>query len=108
MQAKSDQIEKKIEDIKRELSQLGPLRPGSLTCQYRIPKEKVGPFWQLSYTHHMKSRTEYARPRFISQLKQQITTYKRFKKLTETWVDLAIEHSKLQIKLAIKQGRKVS
>lgn len=108
MQAKLDQIEKKIAGIKQELAQLGPFRPGSLTCQYRVPRQKIGPFWQLSYTHHMKSRTEYARPQFIPQLKQQIIAYKHFRKLTEKWVDLAIEHSKLQIKLAIKQSRKVS
>jgi hypothetical protein len=108
MQATLNQLEEKIESIKRELTQIGSMRPGSLTCQYRVPRQKIGPFWQLSYTHHMKSRTEYARPQFITQLKKQIATYKRFKKLTEEWVDLAIEHSKLQIKLAIKQCRKVS
>ncbi len=40
-----------------ELSEMGPMRQGSLTLQYKAPAEKKGPYYQLSYTHKMKSRT---------------------------------------------------
>jgi len=33
-------------------------------------------------------------------LKAQVKAYKKFKALTEKWVDLAIEHSKLKMDLA--------
>jgi hypothetical protein len=94
------QIENQIENIKARLVEIGEMRPGSLTKQYRDPKKKTGPFYQLSYTHKMKSKTEYVRPLFVKELKCQIAEYKRFKKLTEKWIDLAIEKSKLQIELA--------
>jgi len=80
------------------------MRPGSLTCQYRNPQDKVGPYYQLSYTHKMKSHTEYVRPEFVPQIGEQIAEYKRFRVLVNQWVELAIELSKMQMANA-KQGK---
>jgi hypothetical protein len=91
------QLEKRIEEIKRELQQITEMRPGSLTRQYRVPKDKVGPYYQLSYTHKMKSHTEYIRREYVAEIRKQISHYKRFKKLVQEWVALAIEHSKVQM-----------
>jgi len=91
------QIQNEIKRIKRELQEIGDMRPGSLTQQYRIPKEKIGPYYQLSYTHKMKSHTEYIRPMFIEEIREQIGAYKRFKKLVGKWIELGIEQSKLKI-----------
>lgn len=102
---KLSQIESKIAGIKENLSNIGEMRPGTLTMQFQKPKEKKGGFYQISYTHHMKSRTEYVRPQFVKDLKKQIAAYKKFKKLIETWVDLAIEHSKLKIALTIEKEK---
>ena len=99
---KLTQIEKRVEKIKRELQNIGQMRPGSLTCQYRNPKDKTGPFYQISYTHKMKSRTEYVRPEYVEQLRKQISEYKGFKQLVEEWIELAIQHSKMQIDRAKK------
>ena len=96
------QIEKRIEKIKQQLQNTEQMRPGSLTCQYRNPKEKTGPFYQLSYTHKMKSRTEYVRPEYVEQLRKQISEYKRFKELVEEWIEFGIQHSKMQIDRAKK------
>ena len=92
------QIEKQIRQIKDELEKIGRMRPGSLSRQYKRPKEKKGAYYQLSYTHKMRSRTEYIRPEFVDQIRDQIAVYKRFKKLVEKWIDLAIEHSRLSMK----------
>lgn len=100
------QIEKQIRTIKEQLQEIGAMRPGSLTKQYRNPKEKLGPYYQLSYMHKMKSHTDYVRPQFVDQIKQQVANYKRFKKLTERWIDLAIQHSKLTIEIAKKKNSK--
>jgi len=54
---KLKQIENQIQKIKDELWEMGEMRPGSLTVQYKVPKEKKGPYYQLSYTHKMRSRT---------------------------------------------------
>ena len=104
MDKKLDQIEKKIAKIKEELARIGEMRPGSLTYQYQKPKEKKGGFYQLSYTYRMKSKTEYVKAEFVQDLKLQIATFKRFKKLIQQWVDLAIEHSQQKIRLA-KEGK---
>jgi hypothetical protein len=93
-------IEKQIEKIKQELLDIGEMRPGSLTKQYRNPKEKKWEFYQLSYTHNMKSKTEYVRAPHVDDMKKQVDTYKRFKALVEKWIDLSIEHSKIKMNLA--------
>jgi len=104
MDKKLNQIEKKIAKIKEELARIGEMRPGSLTYQYQKPKEKKGGFYQISYTYRMKSKTEYVKAEFVQDLKGQIAAFKRFKKLIQQWVDLAIEHSQLKIRLA-KEGK---
>ena len=102
--AKLRQIDKQIETIKAQLQNIGEMRPGSLTQQYKVPKEKIGPYYQLSYMHKMKSRTNYVRPQFVSQIRKQVANYKRFKKLTERWIELAIQHSTLTMDIAKKKG----
>jgi len=86
--------------IKLKLQRIGDMRPGSLTVQYRNPEKRIGPFHQISYTHKMKSRTEYVRPIFVKKIKLEITAYKRFKILVQRWSDLALEQSKLRVNIA--------
>ena len=102
------QIEKEINSIKSKLQKIGEMRPGSLTTQYRNPKEKTGAFFQISYTHKMKSKTEYVRAAFAKDIRQQIRNYKKFKELTEQWVSLAIEHSQLSMKAQIERTEQQS
>ena len=97
------QIEKRIEKIKKALSKIGPMRPGSLTCQYKDPKEKSGPYWQISYTRAMKSRSDYVRSDYVAEVRKEIAAYKRFKTLMEEWIDLGIEASKLRLKIDKKK-----
>ncbi len=98
------QIEKKIEEIKQELQTIQQMRPGSLTCQYHNPKDKSGAYYQLSYTHKMKSRTEYVRSEFVPGIREEISEYKRFRGLVNQWVELAITRSKMQMDNA-KRGK---
>jgi len=99
-------IEKRIEKIKEEILTIGPMRPGSLTCQYKNPKEKTGPYWQISYTRTMKSRSDYVRVDSVEGVQKEVATYKRFKALTDEWVDLAIESSNLRLKAGRKNAKK--
>jgi hypothetical protein len=105
---KLEQIAKKITKIKAELMLIGEMRPGSLTYQYQKPAEKKGGFYQISYTHKMKSRTEYVKAEFVDDLKAQIESFKKFKSLTQEWADLAIQFSQLKIKLAKEKKTKLS
>ena len=96
------QIEKRIGKIKTELLALGPMRPGSLTQQYKDPANQSGPYYQLSYTRDMKSRTDYIARDSVREVRRQIGSYKRCKSLIAQWVDLGIEHSRLKMRLARK------
>ena len=98
------QIERRIERIKAALAKVGPMRPGSLTRQYKNPKEKSGPYWQISYTRNMRSKSDYVRADCVPDIRRQLAAYKRFKKLVEEWVDLGIEASKLKMLLDKEEG----
>lgn len=93
------QIERRISKIKDEIALIGDMRPGSLTKQYKNREDLTGAYYQISYTLEMKSRTEYIRKEFVSDIRRQIRSYKRYKKLNAQWVALSIEHSKLSMKL---------
>jgi hypothetical protein len=99
-QKRIQQIEQRIDRIKRTLLEIGPMRPGSLTCQYKDPQHHAGAYWQISYTRRMKSRTEYVRREWVKELRRQIVTHKRFKRLVDQWLDLSIEHSQLTMRIA--------
>lgn len=106
------QIEKKIEKIKQELLILGPMRPGTLSRQYAacqkpgcacmdpVKPKKHGPFYQLSYSHQGKSTTRFVRPEYVAIVRKELAAYKRFKKLTQDWVSLAITLSQLELEEA--------
>ena len=90
-------LEGQIGELKRELLALGSMRPGSITQQYRLPKERQRPFYQISYTHHMRSRSEYVRPENLTVLRKETATFKRFRKLIDRWVGLALAASRLRV-----------
>ena len=98
-----DQVRKRIERIKAELAAIADMRPGSLSRQYKDPARQHGAYFQLSYTHQMKSRTEYVARACIGDVRREIRNYKRFKALTGEWIALSIEHSRLKIKRARKR-----
>ncbi|HDR46892.1 MAG TPA: hypothetical protein ENN94_04235 [Geoalkalibacter subterraneus] len=93
-----ERTEKRIEMIKRQLMRIGPMRPGSVSRQYRLPKEKKQPFYQISYTHRMRSRSEYVRREHLAAVRQETANFKRFKKLIDKWIALALEASQLRMK----------
>jgi hypothetical protein len=99
-QKRIQQVERRIDRIKRALLEIGPMRPGSLTRQYKDPQHHAGAYWQISYTRRMKSRTEYVRSEWVKDLRRQIASHKRFKSLVEQWIDLSIEHSQLTMQVA--------
>ncbi len=101
-------LEKRIKTIKRKLSALGDMRPGSLSTQFNVcgnpacrckdlenPK-RHGPYYQLSYTHKGRSKSEFVKKEDLAEVKKQIKNYQQFKKLTAEWVDLSLELAKLR------------
>jgi len=102
------QLQKRIEEIKRELAELGPMRPGSLSKQYNVcgtpgchckdPKDprKHGPYYHLNYTWRGKCRTEFVKEEAVEELRGQLETYKRFRALTTEWVAASLELARLE------------
>ncbi len=101
-------LERQIERIKRDLAQLGELRPGSLSTQYNVcgspgcrckadPPKKHGPYYQISYTRKGKSSTRFVRKEDLPNVRRQLKNYQRMKTLVERWVDLASELSTLRL-----------
>ena len=91
-----------ITAIKKEMFEMGDMRPGSLSQQMRKSKEKYGSYWQLSYTHMGKGRTGYIREENVQQVKAETVNYKRYKKLADRLIKLSIEKSHLKMELGKK------
>jgi len=102
------QLRQQIADTKRALLALGDMRPGTLSQQFNVcgnptcackdpdnPK-KHGPYYQLSYSRHGKSKTEFVKRGTLSRIKREVKNYKRFVALTDELIDLSIELSRLQ------------
>ena len=115
---RKEQISAKIDAVKAELMQIGAMRPGTLSQQYSacqkpgckcvdpIQPQKHGPFYKLSYSHQGKSTTQFVRPQFVPEVKQQVATYKKFKALTQRWVALSLELCKLEMQEARSEASK--
>jgi len=100
-------IQRRIEQIKAELAQLGPLRPGHLSQQYNVcgtpgcrckddPPRKHGPYYQLSYTWQRKSHSEFVRLENLAAVRQQLTNYQRLRTLVDEWIALGLNAAHLQ------------
>ena len=105
MSKQIEKIEKQIARIKRDLEELGPMRPGTVSRQYRDPERRKQPFYQLSYTHRMKSRSEYVRKENLAAIRRETAAFRRFRKLVDQWVDLALELSRLKTSLGLHSDK---
>ena len=110
--SRQQRLEQRIQHIKEDLTALGDMRPGSLSRQYNVcgkpgcrckdPKnpQRHGPYYQLSYVHRGQSTSQFIRPPLLPAVKAQIATYRRFRSLTEQWVNLALTLAKLELEAA--------
>ena len=89
-------LKKKIRALKQRLVCIGAMRPGTLSVQYRNPKEQKTPFNQISYTHQGKSRSEYVRPENLRAVQREIAAYKRFKSTVAALVVLSLKAARLR------------
>lgn len=103
---KVNQLENRILRIKERMADLGPMRPGSISRQFRNPKERKTPYHQISYTHRMKSRTEYLRAENLKAVRQEVANFKRFRKLVDEWTDVALKLSQLKTRLGLHSDQK--
>jgi hypothetical protein len=98
----SEELAREIGEVKRQLLELGPIHPGSISSQYHacgnpschchdpVDPQKHGPYSKLTYSHCGKPSCRFVRPDFGDELQHRIDNYKLFRELTAKWVDLAI------------------
>lgn len=96
------EIKQKIERVKYAIANIGEMRSGSLSVQYKNRKDKSGAFYQLSYTRNGKSRSESIKPIFLDKVQMEIKEYKKYTSLVDELTDLSIELSRLNMKKKTK------
>jgi hypothetical protein len=114
------QIEDRIQQIKAQLAASGDMRPGSLSKQYNVcgksgcrckdPEnpQRHGPYYQLSWVHSGKSTTQFVRRPFLPLVKAELATYKTFRRLTDEWVELALQAAKMKLQSAKEAAKAAS
>jgi hypothetical protein len=100
------QAERKIHGIKKQLHQLGPFLPGSISKQYNVcgnpdckckdpdNPQRHGPYHQLSFTVNGRSSTRFIKKDELAEVKKRLSRFKKFKLLNARLVDANIELSR--------------
>ena len=96
-------LKTEMEDVRRQLLELGPIHPGSISSQYHacgnpacrchdpVEPRKHGPYNKLTYAHRGKSGCRFVRAECAAELRQRLANYKTFRKLTDRWIELSIQ-----------------
>jgi hypothetical protein len=102
-------LQQRINQLKAQLGEIGPMRPGSLSRQYNVcgkpgcrckdPKNprRHGPYHQLNYVYGGKKTSEFVRPQNLKQVRTQLANYKRFRRLIDQWIGLALKQARSEI-----------
>jgi uncharacterized protein YukE len=114
-----EQIQHQIKRIKRQLNELGSMHPGSLGVQFNVcgtprcrckdPKDprRHGPYYQLSYTWRGKSSTRFVRLERVTEMREKVSNYKRFRELVNEWVDLSMDLERIERATKREHGGRV-
>src|SRR5216684_2177073 len=107
-----EKLEAKIARTKAQLQEHGAMRPGSLSRQYNVcgqpgcrckdPKHprRHGPYYQLNYVYRGKKTSKFIRREVLKQVQAELANYKRYRRLTEQWIGLALNLAQVKEKLA--------
>jgi hypothetical protein len=107
--ASRQKLQQRINQMKSQLRALGPMRPGSLSRQYNVcgkpgcrckdskNPRRHGPYYQLNYVYGGKKTSEFVRPQNLKVVRNQLATYKRFRRLTDQWVGSALQLARLEL-----------
>ena len=104
--------EAQIVRIKTQLQAQGLMRPGSLSRQYNVcgkpgcrckdPKQprRHGPYYQLNYVYRGKKTSRFIRKEILQHVRTELANYKKFRRLTDQWIGLALQIAEAKEKLA--------
>jgi hypothetical protein len=102
-------LQQRINRLKAQVWESGPMRPGSLSRQYNVcgkpgcrckdPKNprRHGPYYQLNYVYGGKKTSEFVRPKNLKQVQTQLANYKQFRRLTDQWIGSALKLARLEL-----------
>ncbi len=100
--------ERAIQRVKKELAEMGPVLPGSLSeqwnvcgtpgcqCKDRHHPKKHGPYYQLSFTVAGQSSTLFIKHEDLAEVRRRLTRYHQVKTLTTDWVRACIALARTQ------------
>jgi len=91
MKTKIKSIEEEIALVKESITKVGHMHPGTLSVQKRTGDRK---YHQLSYTHAGKGHTHYVRPGDVNEVREAVANYRKFRELTNCWIELELEFAK--------------
>lgn len=111
-------LEKRIQEIKQQIGELGDLRPGALSQQYNVcgqpncrckasPPIKHGPYYQISFKWHGRSSSHFVRAEDLTEVQEQLGNYRRLRELVDEWVTLSAELSGLRLRQKRQQTGKI-
>ena len=95
--------QRRIEQLKQKLLNLGPVLPGSISeqwnicgtqgCQCKDPKnpKKHGPYFQLSFSVGGRSSSIFIKKQDIAEARKRVRRYREFKKVTTELIDAYVE-----------------
>ena len=105
-------LEAQITEIKHQLLAHGPMRPGSLSRQYNVcgkpgcrckdPQKprRHGPYYQLNYVYRGKKTSQFIRKKTLPYVRIELANYKKFRRLTDQWIGLALQVAQANEKMA--------
>jgi len=109
MAVSAESLEKRIQSLKHQIGELGDLRPGALSKQYNIcgnptcrckaiPPVKHGPYYQISFTRHGKSSSQFVREEDLDEVQQQLENYRQLRDLVDEWITLSAQLSGMRLR----------
>jgi hypothetical protein len=109
MAVSAESLEKRIQSLKHQIGELGDLRPGALSKQYNIcgnptcrckaiPPVKHGPYYQISFTRHGKSSSQFVREEDLDEVQQQLENYRQLRGLVDEWITLSAQLSGMRLR----------
>ncbi len=96
----TEELERRRNEIRKELADIGELRPGSLVARYRKcgkpnchcageGERGHGPSWSLTRRVEGKTVTKVVPSSAVAQTKAQIAEYRRLRRLTAELVEVS-------------------
>jgi hypothetical protein len=106
MSAKKEKLIASIERLKKKISEVGPMMPGSLSQQTRKNSkgETYGSYWKLGFTYKMKSRSYYINEELVDKVENWNKEFRNFKQLTEEWIELSLKLAEMELTEAKLKG----